>query len=184
MNYEYEAKALISKNDYDKLISANKIINSISQSNIYFETDDEWFKHNKSALRIRQISLKPTILTIKIQIEDGNIEHNYELSSEQTKCLLNELKVPNFDFPISFPRLTKKYPIVTKRKTFEFEGAIVEIDETSFGDVIDYEIEIEASSLAVANNKLANLAKKFDIQLNNSAPKIARYFMYNQKKDQ
>ncbi len=183
MNYEYEAKALISKQDYDKLILTNKIDSSVKQTNVYFETEDGWFKKNKSALRIRQIDSKPTVLTIKIEIDEGNIEHDYELSAEQTHILLTEFKLPNFDFPIKFPNLSQKYLIVTTRKTFLFEGFTIELDQTSFGNFIDYEVEIEASTLQIANDKLDNLAQQYQLELKKSAPKIARYFIYNQEKD-
>lgn len=179
MNYEYEAKALINIDDYNKLLSQYEINSSIYQVNTYFETKDNWFREHKSALRIRKIGSNPAILTLKIQIEDGNEEYDYELSQNQYTKLMDNLIPPNFTFPITIPKLDQKVVISTTRKVFTYLKHNIELDESNFNGTTDYEIEIEANSISIANDIMDTLAQENKITINSSCPKIARYFKYN-----
>ncbi len=181
MNFEYEAKALISFEDYTKIINNYEIIETINQTNIYFETTDEWFKYNKSALRIRMIDSEPTTLTLKQKIKDGNIEHDFILSSKETNLLINDFILPETELPLTDIVLTKQFKMNTLRSKFVYNGLIVEIDQTDFNGVTDYEIEIEAPNIKIANETIKQLAQENNIILHPSAPKIARYFLYNKE---
>ncbi len=181
MNFEYEAKALISFEDYTNLISNYDIIETINQTNIYFETADEWFKYNKSALRIRMIDSEPTILTLKQKIKDGNIEHDFVLNTTETNSLINNFILPETELPLNDIILTKQFKMSTLRSKFSYNNLIIEVDRTDFKGVIDYEIEIEAPNIKIANETLKQLAQENNISLHPSAPKIARYFLYNKE---
>ncbi len=182
MNYEFEAKALISQSDYQQIISHNQIINTVVQTNTYFETDDNWFKNNHSALRVRKIAEKPAILTLKTAIEGGNIEYDYQLNDQELKELTISHILPQANFPITIPTITSQITMKTTRSVFEYQNHMIEVDCTNFNGFIDYEIEIEASNLATAETIMNDLAAKYDLKLRTSAPKIARYFIYNSKK--
>ncbi len=181
MNFEYEAKALISFEDYTKLISSYEIIETINQTNIYFETADDWFKHNKSALRVRTIEGKPAVLTLKQKIKDGNIEHDFPLSSEEKSLLINQFTLPETELPFTDIILSKQFKMGTIRSKFLYNGLTIEIDQTDFNGIIDYEIEIEAPNIKIANEAIKQLAQENNISLHPSAPKIARYFLYNKE---
>ncbi len=183
MEREYEAKALVSQTDFEKLKGRFEIIDTVNQTNIYFETKDNFFKANNSALRIR-LKNDTYQLTIKKRDADGNTEWNYQISKNIANNIINtkSINLANWEFPFNEElHELNIYTIKTTRFCLKYNNYIIEADETLFNKTIDYELEIEAESLKLANALLTDLQKSTHINLLPSKAKIARYFEYNKK---
>lgn len=181
MEREFEAKGLISEKEFEHLIENLDIIEVREQQNTYLDTADQFFKSKDSALRLRIINDK-YIFSLKRQDNDGATEWNDDISKEQLEQIINtkSIDLTSYDCPYN-QTLTdlQIVTIITKRYVCKFEGSIIELDMTTFGDVTDYELEIESTNLEIAQRLMNNLVYHFDLDIKKSYPKIARYFMYN-----
>ncbi len=184
MVLEIEQKALITKEEHDRLVQEHQVIKTIEQSNIYFDTDEDYFKTLSSALRVRKIEDKYELtLKIKAAQNGGHTEHNFEIDRETLDYMIHEQRVPHQLYNIVDKHLilTKHAIIVTERKLINFDNHIVELDLTDFGNKIDYEIEIESEDLNTATSTMDKFLKENNIEFRKSSSKIKRYFDYLQE---
>ncbi|MGL5020447.1 MAG: CYTH domain-containing protein [Mycoplasmatales bacterium] len=177
---EFEKKGIISEDDFFKIIKKTKVKEIITQDNYYFETSDEFFKNNNSALRVR-VKNDAYELTLKVQRELGNLEYNYDISKEEFTKMKITMKLPKvlhkyIDSTLTFDNIKI---IKTDRHIIEFNQHIIELDKTTFMNSIDYEIEVEAENLNQAQKIMDQFTGYVDIKYNESMPKIARYDLYN-----
>ncbi len=180
MQFEHEAKSLISKLEFEKLLKKYNLNQYIHQENIYFESIDNYFKNNNSALRIRNYNNLRYELTIKIKDQNmTNQEYNYPLTKAQFDQIKNTYKLPEYDYPFLIPTLTSCVSTATKRYQLPYAGHLVELDYTIFNQSSDYEIEVEAKSADIASRIMNEFLAENSLTFSKSMPKIARYFLYN-----
>lgn len=181
MEYEYEAKSLICKSQFEKLITTLDIVGIKSQENNYLDTEDGFFRQNSSALRIRNID-DQYIFSLKMKTANGAKEWNSPLTKLQYNQLLEQKSIDlrHFDCPFDnyLPSL-RLITIVTKRYVCKYQNQLIELDHTHFNQVQDFEVEVEANSIDEANHILNQLLNEFEVKYKKSYPKIARYYMYN-----
>ncbi len=179
INYEYEAKLLISEQDYLKLINNLPIKKTIIQTNYYLISQQ---LTTNQALRIREINNTYT-LTLKTKQDNKNEEKNIPISQDIFNEIINTNSI-NHDLltqlNLHINTIDNIFIIKTTRHQVDYQNIIVEIDKTTFNNTIDYEIEIEAINLEIANQKMQTFIKEFQITGIPSMPKIARYYQYNQ----
>ncbi len=180
IQFEHEAKSLITKQDFNQLLTKYKLTKNIKQENIYFETNHNFFKNMGAALRIRNYDDSTYELTIKIKNKDSNTEHNYQLTYEQFVQIKDTYQFPNFTYPFTLPSIDYAISTITFRYQLNYHDHIIEIDQTHFNDVIDFEIEVESESIMQANKIMQLFLNENDILFKKSSPKIARYYQYNQ----
>lgn len=180
MQFEYEAKSLISEEDFNLLLTKYSLNTFIKQENIYFETNNNFFKNMGAALRIRNYNDTQYELTIKIKNDNSNTEYNYKLTQTEFNQIKTTYELPNFDFPFVIPKIDSAVSTITNRYKLDFLNHIVEIDKTLFKSTTDYEIEIESENLSQANEIMRQFLTENQITFKKSLPKIARYFLYNQ----
>lgn len=179
-NLECEAKGLISQNDFEKILKNNEVDKIINQTNYYFDNNDQ-LKNLHMALRIREKNNSYEITTKK-QTKNGMIETNIPITKEvlklilSTHCIEDDL-VSKLNLPFSEFNTIKE--IKTKRYVILFNNYHIEVDKSTFKDTIDYEIEVEAKNLEIANLALNDFCKENDISIKPSQAKIARYDLYN-----
>lgn len=178
-NIEFEAKALLKKKDYEKLINSypEKIY---SQTNYYIDYNDlSLSKH--FGLRIRQ---KENIfeLTIKIKNKDNNLEINQKISKQQ----FNNFKENNIfpkgevltklnEFNVNIQLLKIFSYMTTYRKDIKYQNSLISIDKSEYNNLIDYEIECESSSKENASKILMLFLKENGIEFNsNTTTKLQR----------
>ncbi len=181
LNLEHEAKSLISREEFNYLIERYKLNQPIIQTNIYLETNNMYYKKQGGALRIRSYDDLKYELTLKIKNDRSNEEYNYPISELEYNIIKDSLELPDYDYPMVMFKPENKYQTITKRYKLAYDNYMIEIDETDFDGVIDYEIEIEAESIAKADALMTKFLKEENINYKQSMPKIARYFKYHQK---
>lgn len=180
MYLEFEKKGLLKKEDYTKVLANNTINRVIIQTNYYFETKDEYFKNNNSALRVR-LTDDTCELTLKVRKELSNIEYNHFIDDVTFFDMVHNFKIPQiiYNYIDERVKINSVIHFETKRSVILFDGHDIEIDETDFGDNIDYEIEVEGENMKIASEIFHGFINANNVEVEKSAPKIARFFKYN-----
>lgn len=180
MEREYESKALISKQDFVQLLASLQLLETKQQVNTYVDTED-FFKSKSSALRLRLIN-NQYIFSLKQQDVEGMIEWNQIISVDDYNQIIESKTIDLSKYDCPYDQVLNNLEVVTIETTRHlciFEDITIELDQTTFNQFIDYEIEIEAESIAISSMYLDRVIKKYGIDAKKSHPKIARYFMYN-----
>lgn len=180
MEREFEAKALISKQQFELLISKLEITEIRQQKNIYLDSNN-FFKNKNSALRLRIIDGQ-YIFSLKRQDRDGATEWNQNITAEQFQQIIDSKTIDFGIYNCPDNQVLSDLDIIcidTTRYVCSYQEQLIELDKTTFNKTIDFEIEIEADSLDAASQTMKQLATEFALDIKKSYPKIARYFMYN-----
>lgn len=181
MEMEYEAKALIDEKQFEELLKTLPISQVKEQTNVYFETKDEYFKQRNSALRMRSVN-DTFKLMLKVREEHGNEEYNFPITRQEYSHAVMTGKVDLSKFKLPFGLELSSFETITMHTTRYvciWNHHTIEIDKTEMGLVTDFEIEVEAESMDQANDIMASFCKHFNLRIKKSYPKIARYYMYN-----
>lgn len=181
--FEFEAKLLITEEDFKNLINKYDLKNRyFTQVNYYFETEDNFFEKNNCALRIRNKE-DEIQLTIKVSTEKNNVEYHTDITVDDFNQIMEsraiDLKNYSCPFDHSFSNLQVRI-IQTDRYNIGFEDHFIEIDRTTFNETVDYEIEVESTSKDRAKEILSKFAENSGLHTTTSKPKIARYYDYNE----
>ena len=141
---------------------------------------DEYFKNNDAALRVREKS-GVYQLTLKIKKELGNVEYNFDIDISTFIDMVHEKRVPIIlaDYIDENLVLENLSQINTMRHVISYGDHKIEVDQTNFEDIVDYEIEVESTSIANAKKVFDSFLKDLDITSTESKPKIERYHDYH-----
>lgn len=193
-NREIEAKTLLHKETYQKIVNSFPVKSDFVQENYYFDTPDKLLKKHQISLRIRIYSDRAE-QTMKVP--DPNpvqknfhevIEINDDLSLNQAKKLVAK---KHFTFQGNIGKyLTSHFndqqneiKLFTWSKTRRIlmngpENCELTLDATSYPDNYkDYELEIENTNPALIAKILAKLEKDYHFTqnaTNTNQSKIAR----------
>lgn len=178
---ECEAKCLITKNEYQSILQTSSVIETIHQTNYYIDYNNK-LKNNHQALRIRAKNDKYE-LTLKTKTSEGNIEQTINIDASCVADIINNHCLPTQlaqELNINISDIDSIKIIKTTRSCIQYCDLIIELDHTDFNGTVDYEIEIEAPNLEVANETLNQFCNEHNINPQPSIAKIARYDLYNQ----
>ena len=166
-NIEIEAKVLLTKEQYSLVVSYLHLerYKKIKQTNHYIDSTSRVLKDNDFALRIREKD--DFVLTLKTPLSEGLLEKNQTLSWREYDALEDEGVFPVGNIK-SFLELcgfnTRELKVLasltTHRIEFEYEDGLVCLDENIYGRnerIIDYELEIEATSMERAEELVTQL---------------------------
>ena len=166
-NIEIEAKVLLTKEQYSLVVSYLHLerYKKIKQTNHYIDSTTRVLKDNDFALRIREKD--DFVLTLKTPLSEGLLEKNQTLSWREYDALEDEGVFPVGNIK-SFLELcgfnTRELKVLasltTHRIEFEYEDGLVCLDENIYGRnerIIDYELEIEATSMERAEELVTQL---------------------------
>ena len=169
-NIEIEAKCLISKEDYNKIIDyyhADKY-DRIKQVNHYIDTND--LKLNKAGfgLRIREKD-DGFIINLKCPLAEGLLEKNEKITWREYESFRDDGTFPNCGIREFITMLNidpNELKIQTTLKTerieienFKNEGDFA-IDKNTYNGITDYELELEGNSLNKAKESLKNICEE------------------------
>ena len=179
---EFEAKNLLTEQEYQLLVTHFNHNKSKTQINYYFETNDFLLKSKGAALRIRELNNQYT-LTLKQPEQDGLLETHVKINEEiknqwlAGKCVV----IPQFKsqldkLGINPEKLKYWGNLRTDRIEIEQEQVTIVLDKSFYNNTIDYELEIEANSMTRAKDKLNQLLMIHQIEQKNTVNKIVRFF--------
>lgn len=180
---EIEFKTLLTKAEFETLLHALPFPEeAITQTNYYFETDDLAFKKQHSALRIRKKADKYT-LTLKEPHAEGILETHDHLSANEFERWINNEPVPKDNVAKQLAALGLKESdlryygaLQTARRTFTRNQIIYVLDKSTYNNITDYELEIEAPSKTIGQQALQDILTQYPVSKQQSITKIERFF--------
>lgn len=187
INKEVEAKALLNKEEFTKIVRFFNLTSEKrhKQTNYYFDTNDMLFQSSRIAFRIRHIHKNDTYeMTAKLRQKDGSsIELNQIVSYRDFVILLALGILPEGDVKDRLTLLIKDRKLyhiatlATYRYEFEYDDGLLAIDENHYSNIIDYELEFEGESMAQCMTAIKNLLNSLGIDyVVNKMGKRARAF--------
>lgn len=191
INKEVEAKTLLTKEEYTKIVNYFSLNPSQKhkQINYYFDTDNMLFQSSRIAFRIRHLQKDDSYeMTAKLRQRDGSsIELNQKVSYSDFVILLSLGILPKGDVKDRLTLLIKDKKLhhiatlSTYRYEFKYDDGLLAIDENHYSNIIDYELEFEGESMAECVTAIKNLLHTLDIDFTiNKMGKRARAFKASQ----
>ncbi|MCQ2802693.1 MAG: CYTH domain-containing protein [Bacilli bacterium] len=182
ISFEYEERSMLSKTDYDVLVSDySKLTNDkLSITNIYFDTKDLILTKSGMVLRLRNSNGQLEI-TLKIKDKHFDKEINHPISSFSdnilplNKPILNELKQLN----VNISDILEVGKIKTNRIEIKMNESLIVLDQNEFLNTIDYNIEIESSSREKAKLLLQEIANKYKFEITKNYISKSRRVIYS-----
>ena len=170
-NIEIEAKVILSRQDYKKVFDTlkTKITDTHTQTNFYIDSQDRALKKNDIALRIREYN-RTYVLTCKTPLSEGLLEKNQELSEKVALEMINLNRFPSGgiqDFlellDIDVSNLEVLASLTTRRNELSIDSSKISLDENTYGNKVDYEIEVEDSAMKLAEDRIEEILKPLGI---------------------
>lgn len=167
---EIEAKALVRKDDYEKLLSMFPGNVTYTQTNYYVDNDEGLLRKEGIGLRIREKDGRYE-MTLKTPLSQGFLEK----SCVWDKALFDSFSKGESCFPegdikrfltmldIDVSKLKIRTALSTTRTDVHYLEGKLSIDENHYSDMVDYEVELEYSNEAAAENLLKSLLESHDI---------------------
>ncbi len=182
---EIEFKNIVTKNDFETLLTAFEIDNSQfkKQINHYFDTTNFQLKSHKCALRIREKSEKYT-MTLKQPHEVGLLETHQALTKDEAEIALKGGPLPKGSlaehlfnsFEIDIKECRFLGTLITKRAEIPYIGGTLVFDHSFYLDVEDFEIEYEVTDEQKGKDIFAKLFLQNNIPMIKTENKIRRFF--------
>lgn len=164
-NIEIEAKVLLLKDEYEKIIEKLNLskYRKIKQTNHYIDTPDRYLKKNGIALRIREKD-EEFELTLKTPLSEGLLEKNENISWRDFEKLTENNYFPDGNIKkfllilgVKVDELRVLTSLCTERIIVEYDGYDVALDKNSYSGIVDYELEVESSSMDRARDEVKNI---------------------------
>ncbi|MFP7479698.1 CYTH domain-containing protein [Terribacillus saccharophilus] len=181
---EIEFKNLLTEAEFRKLYKAFDMANApeIQQVNHYFETNDFQLKQHGAALRIREKNGKYQS-TLKQPQGDGLLEtHDYLTEQEANSWLQGHITLgPEInkqlqEMGIAAADLTYGGSLETIRREKSYNDTIIVLDKSNYGDITDYELELEAQSFAHGERVFHTVLTENGIAKCETPNKIERFY--------
>ena len=153
-NIEIEAKVLLSEEQYELLVNYLGLdkYRKVKQTNYYIDSKERILKQNDIALRIREKD--DFVLTLKTPLSEGLLEKNQTISWREYEHFEKSNSFPSGDIKLFLEMLgfnPDQLEILatfsTERIEMNIEDGLLSLDKNIYGENIDYEIEVEASSM-------------------------------------
>lgn len=183
---EIEAKMLLSELEYNQIIDSLNLnkLPKIHQTNNYIDTPSLYFKKSKFSLRVREKD-NELELTLKTHLKEGLLETNQIISKEEFNLFKNqgifpigEVKDILLNLSINLNELLIITSLSTERIEFIEDNNVISIDKNKYSGIIDYELEVESTSMENAKLVILDVLKRSSISKTefNKISKQARAF--------
>ena len=171
-NIEIEAKFLINEDDYNRVLKFYKKeeLQKVTQLNYYIDTDDLLLKQFGIGLRVRQKDF--FVLNMKAPLQEGLLEKKESISEKEFDNFKNNGVFPNGSiknlllmFGVDITKLKIQTTLKTERIVIEnfSDNEVFAIDKNYYNGLIDYELELEGTSLERAKNSLKEKCEELNI---------------------
>lgn len=178
---EYEAKSMLTKTGFNKLIKMFPNNEPITQQNDYFDTIDFSLKQKGAALRVRHKKDTHT-LTLKQTQKDGLLETHHPLTTEQLNLLHNghfpegPVKMATISLLGDKPNLQYFGSLKTIRTEINYRNGTLCLDHSLYNNTEDFEVEFEGYSIEHAEYELNHLLQQLGLASKKAKNKVARFF--------
>ena len=171
-NIEIEAKVLLLKDEYDTIIKELKLdkYRKFTQTNHYIDTPDSFLKKNGIALRVREKN-QEFVLTLKTPLSEGLLEKNDSISWRDFDLLKDEGVFPEGGIKkflqilgVKIEELKILTSLTTDRIEIDYKGGILCVDKNQYSGMVDYELEVEFTSIEGAKDLALSVLKECNIE--------------------
>lgn len=186
---EIEFKNMLAQEEYQQLVKKYfPDTPAFSQTNCYFDTSDSLLKTKKMGLRLRKRDGKNEC-TLKVPTKN---QHAYQeitddLSNEEMTTLIDKKQiylngeVANYLISHHFPidQLKMIGSLTTHRLEKKLNNTcLLVVDESHFGDMVDFELEMEVTNASQGELFFNEFLMKEGIKRHPASKKIARMLEY------
>ena len=169
-NIEIEAKVLLSKKDYERLLANIPFNPQVKvQENYFLDSEDRELKKYGMLVRLRRREGRNK-LTMKAPLSEGLLDKSQMLTDEETTALLENNIFPRGDIldfleilHIDSARFQVLAELTTERYEGIYEGFEINISKNIYSGTVDYELECDSDSAFNSQNTLRSLCDHFDI---------------------
>ncbi|MDY6064287.1 MAG: CYTH domain-containing protein [Candidatus Enterosoma sp.] len=170
-NIEIEAKVLLSKKDYERLLANIPFNPQVKvQENYFLDSEDRELKKYGMLVRLRRREGRNK-LTMKAPLSEGLLDKSQMLTDEETTALLENNIFPRGDIldfleilHIDSARFQVLAELTTERYEGIYEGFEINISKNIYSGIVDYELECDSDSAFNSQNTLRSLCDHFDIK--------------------
>ena len=170
-NTEIEAKVLLSKKDYERLLANIPFNPQVKvQENYFLDSEDRELKKYGMLVRLRRREGRNK-LTMKAPLSEGLLDKSQMLTDEETNALLENNIFPRGDIldfleilHIDSARFQVLAELTTERYEGIYEGFEINISKNIYSGTVDYELECDSDSAFNSQNTLRSLCDHFDIK--------------------
>ena len=170
-NIEIEAKVLLSKKDYERLLANIPFNPQVKvQENYFLDSEDRDLKKYGMLVRLRRREGRNK-LTMKAPLSEGLLDKSQMLTDEETNALLENNIFPRGDIldfleilHIDSARFQVLAELTTERYEGIYEGFEINISKNIYSGTVDYELECDSDSAFNSQNTLRSLCDHFDIK--------------------
>ena len=170
-NIEIEAKVLLSKKDYERLLANIPFKPQVKvQENYFLDSEDRELKKYGMLVRLRRREGRNK-LTMKAPLSEGLLDKSQMLTDEETNALLENNIFPRGDIldfleilHIDSARFQVLAELTTERYEGIYEGFEINISKNIYSGTVDYELECDSDSAFNSQNTLRSLCDHFDIK--------------------
>lgn len=174
-NHEIEFKTLLSKEQFNQLVSDYPEAHLHDQTNVYYESESVNLKEMGFAMRIRDVDGKH-LFTMKQKAEAGHHEYELYLDENSTEALDHpELKQLFERFEITGPFVIAG-KLHTLRRSVQLKHGELCLDENEYCGIKDYELEfeIDVEHQKEAQDEFNALMNHYQITYKQAKPKRTR----------
>ena len=188
INLEYEERVMITENQYSQIVEEyskyeqKKIVNT----NYYFDYEDLQLTNSGMVLRARNIDDQIFELTLKIKQENGDIEVNHPLTSNEFLDIIKNEEIPDSEVlvllnskNIDLDRIKLITSLKTERIEIEFPEYLFVIDKNYYNNKVDFNLEVESTSKKDAKTYLNQIISQFGIENKKDYISKSRRAIYN-----
>jgi uncharacterized protein YjbK len=170
-NIEIEAKVLLLKEEYNKVIEVLNLnkYRKFCQTNYYIDTKDSYLKKNGIALRIRE---KDDVfeLILKTPLSEGLLEKNEDITWKQMDDMRDSGIFPEggiikflLILGVKIEDLQILTSLTTERISVDYNGYRLDLDKNTYGGITDYELEVESTSMEHARGYIKDILEQCGI---------------------
>ncbi|MGX6969909.1 CYTH domain-containing protein [Vagococcus bubulae] len=187
---EIEFKNMLTKTEFEQLITKYfPTTLAFSQTNCYFDTPSQQLKEQGMGLRLRKRFGKNEC-TLKVPTKNSHTyqEITDDLTEEQMTALIMEKQIythgevarflKSINIPINDLNLIGSLTTNRREKKLN-NNVLLVLDESHFGDVVDFELEMEVSDSLQGESFFNDFLIKEGIKRRPASKKIARMIEYH-----
>ena len=167
---EIEAKVLLPKEDYQKIVKLFPNSPRYVQTNYYIDNDAHGLAKAGIALRIREKAGQME-LTLKTPLSQGLLEKSTPISMNDFASFRDFNEFPEGDLKRFLTMLdfdVKELKILTSLSTeridVAYEGGLLSIDRNTYNGQVDYEVEFEFNNLEGAKRILGQFLEDHGVK--------------------
>ncbi len=169
-NIEIESKVLLNKDNFEKVIETLHAdrYKRVKQINHYIDSKHQTLRRLGCALRIREKD--DFVLTLKTPLSEGLLEKSQTITWKEYELFAKDKIFPEGPIKtfleilgIKVSELEILTSLTTDRIEITYKEGTLSLDRNSYSNTIDYELEMEHTSIQHAQDCLVEVCKMADV---------------------